>query len=496
MHLHRIRLLSPFAGTAFATVIWGLVAPVPAQVQNPQDAGARFSLEGCLGFAMEHNRELREAQLGRDVAGKQVREAWGAVFPSIDATVSYTRNLTDQVSLVPEIFFNPDADPNSLTEVRFAGENLWSSRVTLEQPLVQAEAFIGVGAASQFRALQDERVRGVAHAVATEVRNQYMAALLASAGETLTRASLDRVRRTLDGALELERAGLGSNYDVLRLQVEIARLEPNLRRAENDRLEAERQLKIAMGLDVNENISVAGSLASVDLDRPDRNDPEVAQLLDVMGVRVKDEADIPSIVQQALVHRSDLHQARLNSRLSQAQLSATRASVYPKLFGFTNFSIEAQDDGAPDFFGETSDQRTTNWQAGVRLEIPILEGGARYSRMAQRSLQVEQSLTREQFLEQQVAAEVGNLVRRLLEGRERVRSQAEAIRKAQRGFEIALAEFEQGLNTQFNALDAEVALRETEFNYAESIYEVFRTQAQLDAAVGIVPVVDALEEAQ
>jgi outer membrane protein TolC len=179
--------------------------------------------------------------------------------------------------------------------------------------------------------------------------------------------------------------------------------------------------------------------------------------------------------------------------LAEAQLKATRATLYPKLLGFANYTVAGQSSQGLEFYGDAS-QRITNWQAGLRLEVPLLEGGARYARISQRSLQLQQSRTREHLEEQTLHNEIHTLLERLIEARDRVASQKRAVAQATRGFEIASTEFRMGINSQFNALDSEVALRETEFNYAEAVFEVLVAQARLDRAVGLVPMMDDAKE--
>ena len=62
--------------------------------------------------------------------------------------------------------------------------------------------------------------------------------------------------------------------------------------------------------------------------------------------------------------------------------------------------------------------------------------------------------------------------------------------QAQRGFEIAEAQYSEGLASQLELTDAEGALRDSEFNYAQAVYDYLVTRAQLDEAVGRVPLVD------
>ena len=88
----------------------------------------------------------------------------------------------------------------------FGSDNQWNSTLQLEQPLFQAQAFIGVGAASRFRTLQEEVLRASSQVVATRVRLAFYDLLLAQEQARLTGNSVERVRESLT---EAEGAGPG-----------------------------------------------------------------------------------------------------------------------------------------------------------------------------------------------------------------------------------------------------------------------------------------------
>ncbi len=485
----------------FFLVAMALVPAAAAAQESPPggavvaaDTSRTYTLTECARQAIQNNRELRHARLGLQVANRQVREAWGEVFPSIDADVTYTRNLTSQTGFFPAIFFDPDAQPGELVEVQFSGDNLWNTSVFFEQPIIQAEAFIGLGAAGRFRSLQTERLRGVAQQSVTDVRTHYYRMVIAQELLRVLRSSIDRVQETLAGAQGLEHAGLGSAYDVLRLEVELATLEPNLQRAQNQLDDAARDLKLAMGIPIHTPLRVVGELYTLDVAEPQNNSPENRQILEVVGVPVHTPADVDSILQLARRNRSELLQAQHETALAQSQLAAERATAYPKLSAFANYRLDAQENGSPDFFGESELQRASNWQAGLRLEVPILEGGQRFQRVGQRKLQLQQSRTRQELAGEAMENAVRSLVAGVLEARERAAAQKRAVAQAQRGYEIATAEYRNGLGTQLAANDAEETLRQAEFSYAEAVFDMLQSQADLDVAVGVVPLVDGMEE--
>ena len=208
---------------------------------------APYTLESAVGIALRNNRQLAVSQYDLDVANKQVSEAYGALFPEIDGFASLQRNLELPSAFLPAIFLDPDADPDDVVPVTFGADNQWNAGLALTQPLFDAGIFVGVGTAGSFRNLARETLRGSAQGVATTTRIAYLNVLLAQEAVRVTQNSIERVRQTLEETRALNRAGLAGNYDVLRLEVELANIEPNLRRAQNEVDEARRVLAIEMG---------------------------------------------------------------------------------------------------------------------------------------------------------------------------------------------------------------------------------------------------------
>ena len=449
-----------------------------------------LSLEEAILTALDQNREIREGRLAVDEAEGQVQEAWGSVYPRVDLTGSLTRNISPPVSFLPEIFFDPDGDPGRLIPVAFGLDNQWSSTISVEQPLFEAQAFIGVGAAGRFRALQDEQLRGRVHEVVTQVRGSYYELLLAEEQAQLLQRSLDRVVQTLEETRALNRAGLASDYEVLRLEVELANLEPQLRRAANVALRIERELVTELDLPEGTRLQVQGELARMQLDDPGQNTTENRRLLELTGVTPPppgDEEGLAALLARARVASSTLQQAGLNEELRQTELRLEQADFLPSLSLFGNYQVQAQQDGGLDFFG-TSGQRGYGRWVGIQLSIPVFTGRQRTARVDQRRSALRTAQLQTEVATDRLRDDLKALLEEIDELRFRARAQGLAVQQATRGFEIASAEFREGMVSQLELTDAEVALRESEFNYAEAVYEYLETRARLDELVGDVPI--------
>lgn len=478
-----------FLATALA---WGLAPPTAEARQArlaPGFGDEPVRIGTAIAAALERNRDILDASYQLAVARGQVTEAWSSVYPSLDLSSSFTRNVAPQVSFLPAQIFDPTAAEGDFIPVQFGADNLWNLSVNAEQPLFRPSVFAGVGAATQYRGLQREALRGRTQQAVTRVRIAFYDLLLAQEEMRLTENSLRRVREALNETRAMKEAGLAQTYDVLRLEVELANLEPNLGRARQRRNAARRTLASELDMDPESNFEVAGSLAEMDLDDPSANSPANREILEFGGASAGDVVDVAAVVARSAADRSDLRQLELTEDLRQAELRVEQAGYLPSVFAFGTYGLAAQQNGPPDFFG-TSAQRGSTKQVGLRVTFPLFSGFSRDARIEQKRAGLRQAEVQTRMAADRAEVELRNLAEQVEEARGRTVGQRLAVSQARRGYEIASAQYAEGLSSQLERTDAEVALRQSEFNYAQAVYDFLAAGARLDQAAGRVPMVD------
>ena len=471
---------------AFTLLALLLAAAFTAQSGQAQTLGIEEAVRAALG----NNRDVLAARLGLEEAREQVSEAWSSVYPTVDFNASYTRNISPTVNFLPAAIFDPSAGPDDYIGVRFGADNQWSSSVIVEQPLFRPSIFVALGAAGRFRSLQEESVRGQTQSVVTRVRIAYYQLLLAQEQVRLTDNSVNRVRQSLAETKALNRAGIASEYDVLRLEVELANLEPNLRRAQNAALQATRQIAVELDIADQESIEVRGSLAEMNLDDLNANSADNREVLSFMGGPTTPNESVAEVLGSAVELRSDLRQLGLNEELRHTEMRLEQVQYLPEITLFGNYIISAQDNGSPSFFGRGDGQRAYSRLVGVRFSLPVFQGFRRDARIDQKRALLRQAEAQTRKGIDLATSQVKSLLESTDEAHMRARGQGLAVGQAQRGFEIASAQYREGLSSQLEVTDAEVALRQSEFNYAQAVYDYLVARAQLDEAMGRVPMVD------
>ena len=376
------------------------------------------TLEEAVTTALAQSLDLRDARMGLEVAEEQVSEAWSLLYPKVDASAGYTRNISVASNFLPAVIFDPDADPSELIPVQFGSDNIWTTSINVEQPLFKPGVFVGLGAANRFQNLEQEKVRGRTQAVVTTVRIAYYSLLLAQEQARLVENSVARVRQSLAETRALNDAGLSDDYDVLRLEVELANLEPNLRRARNAVSESTRALSIELGGEGDEGLRVAGSLADIDLDDPSANSAANREILDFSSWVDEEGAGPQSLIAMAQDRRSNLRSLDLMEQLRQTEMRLEQVQYLPEIVLFGTYAITAQENGSPNFFGEST-QRAYARQAGVRVTWPLFSGFSKDARIDQKRATLQQARAQSRLARSRAQSEVTTLWDQIGEARER-----------------------------------------------------------------------------
>jgi outer membrane protein len=199
---------------------------------------------------------------------------------------------------------------------------------------------------------------------------------------------------------------------------------------------------------------------------------------------------VAEILEVARAQRSDLRQLEWQRRLYQSQLRAEQSEYLPRISLIGLYSMTAFEDGRASFFGNAGGQRTYGREVGIQVTMPIFSGFQRPARVQQRQVEVRQVEAQQRISQVQIENQIRTLIDALVEARSRTEAQRQAVGQAERGYAIARTQFREGISSRLELTDAETALRETEFNYAQAVYDYLVAQARLDEAVGVVPWVD------
>lgn len=297
------------------------------------------------------------------------------------------------------------------------------------------------------------------------VKSRYVEALAAMRNLGNARQLLELNRKSLALALARTREGEGAPLEQGLLQVEVNRIE-------SDTLLFESQVERA----VMELTLLAG---------PDREDA-----LEIREPLVPPAAEVnpAALAERALAKRPDLHAARHEERLADAQLGLARAGASPDLvatgrYGHVQSRFEQYGLAGPG--GPLAQLRDTDniLTAGISISLPFrnrnqgnIDAAVARGRAAR---------LRRESLERSVRQEVLALANRYDAARRALRVSGDGVRQSQENLRIVRGAFDLGELRLLDVINEQRRLLETERAYTDLLKDANIAMAELERAVGV-----------
>lgn len=468
----------------------GVVPAVFSQdvkVELPDDN--ELTIDQVIKLSVVNNPQVKRAILSVENADEQVKLAWSEVLPDITSSATFTRNIEIPVNFVPATFFDPNADPDELVPLQFGTDNNWQGGITVSQNIFRGEAIVGISSSSVFKSVQEEALRSTIQQIITQARKTFHAVLIAEEQLRLQEATINRIERNLQENKSRYDAGLVEEYDVLRLEVQLANQEPQLQDAEIAVEEAYRNLKELMALPIDMQLEIVGSLSQYQINNPAEGGNENRSIYDIV-----DATPLPSLTQEEALDimrgkRGDLRVLDVQQSLKDREIKAIKSRFLPTITADYNLQWTAAQPGSPRPFENAVRFQTLM----LNVSFPLFTGFERMANLNIAQIERRDLQVQEWAAEKTALNEYETNLQRLRNLEETANARKRAVDQAQRGYEIAENRYENGVGSQLEVTEAELQVREAELNYALSVADYLNTKADFDMAIGMVPMIDETE---
>ena len=495
---------------------------VPPRAVPP--GALRLSLAEAIEIAVERAYAVRLAGVDVATARAQVREAYGSLYPRLDASSSYTRNVVQAnpfagssagnifggLGAIGWLQYNesartdgdPATAPITLDEYNrrvsagqaaigynpasssnpFGTDNQIVNALSLSQPLYSGTAFAAVRGARSLVAIQDAAREQRLDETIHQTRTAYYAALLAEEQATVQRASVERSRRTSSDAALLVAQGVRPKLERLNAEVDLANAETSLVTSEARAESARDQLLLTIGLPVGAPVVLEGRL----------DEPPAALFL-TGGLAGAAALDL----------RPDVQQAQIAVRLNQVQRDITKAAMYPSLSLFADLSYvgNVPDDRTSIFTPDPNDPFTFQESSagffsdayfqpavsvGLRLNWTLFDGFQTRYRVQQNQLAIDAAEIQLEQARNAASLEVAAALRDLSSARRRLQAQRQTVGTAETAFLFASERLEEGVASQADVRISSQNLDLARLNYLQAVYDALVARSNYERATGTI----------
>ncbi|MBQ2417854.1 MAG: TolC family protein [Alistipes sp.] len=424
---------------------------VAALTVSAQEEKLYLSLEQALEIALSENPTIKIADQQIEIKRYAKQGTYAALYPQIDATASYQRVIKKQT-------MSMDFGGQTQT-IKVGSDNSFNGGLAMGLPVVNAQLWESLKVSALDVELAVEQARASRIDMVEQVSKAYYGVLLAKESFNLFQRVYDNAVSNNEIVKKMYSVGSVSEYDLITSNVSVQNAQPNMIEAEYTVVLALWQLKALLGIDLQREIDVTGSLMDY--------------------VTVMDKGY--DIAHLNLENNSTLKQLDMQEDMLNHALKITKFANIPSLSLNAAYLYTALgNDGK--FFQKSA------WNpysyAGLQLNIPIFAGTKRRAATREATLNLNNLQLQRENVERQLRVGIVQYLNNMQSSVKKYHASAATVDQAQRGYDIAVKRYEVGRGRLLDIDNSQVALVQAELSRNQSVYNFLTAKVSLDKVLG------------
>jgi outer membrane protein len=422
-------------------------------------APVQLTLKDALKYALEASQNARKAKLDVENSEYKIDEVRARALPQVSGSAGLTYNPILQQSALPGDFFG---QPGKTVLVAFGQKWNANAGVSLSQTIFDNSVFTGLKAARttvEFYRLNSQLTE---EQIIEQVATSYYRVLVQRQQVGVIDSTIRNTQKVQGVLQSLYENGLAKKIDVDRIAVNLSNLRSRRQQLINGVELLQNQLKFYMGMPIQTAIAI----------------PDVQlSLIRPQAIASADTVDISG--------RTELAVLRTHESLMKYQRQATKSEYMPSLSLSSSYSYQGLSNSFPVFKGVG---KGANWfdvaSLGLSLHVPIFNGFATKARLKQADIEIKklnedmaQTKLSLSLAYENASTQINNSVITL-------NNQQENVRLAEAVYNNTQNNYNNGLATLTDLLDAENSLTEAQNNYSAPLLDYRVAEIQLIKAQG------------
>jgi outer membrane protein len=405
-----------------------------------------LNLEEAISVAVKNNSDLVNARLDNLKAMRLVSEVYSDnLVPTITLNSQYNRSFKKQVIDIFGEKFEIGAD-NTFTNTIDVRESI---------PVLGTPVFQGIRIAEYYERMSNENVNMIETSIKTEVKKAYYAVLFAKQVSEVKEKSLVNSRDNLKIVEARYRSGAAMEFDFLRAKVRVETVKPEYDKSVNDLELSKKNLKNIVGLKLDEEIDVTGSL--------------VYDSTEVFG-------NIDDVVRRIVEKNVIIRQLKINRQINEELVRVDRANFLPKLYLFGQYQLLASENDNKSLF-RYQFYNIVNAGIGLTWDLNLFKNSYKVD---QSELEVRKSDETILDTQRKIKIQTESVWLKMDEARKRIIAQHENVKLAERSYELASISFKEGMIKQIDVLDAEFMLDQVRLAYLQAIFDYLSAKSEME----------------
>lgn len=412
----------------------------------------KLTVDEAVNLGLTNSKTLHTSHLKVTVTESKIKEANAGRWFNVKFTAAYRRlSAVDPFAITMPGIGTMEISPNLL--------NTYITQLTLTQPLFTGFKILsGIEMAEYNSAATKEDYNKDKSELIYNIRNAYWNLFKAQSMKKVLDDNVAQVQAHVNDAKNLMKAGMMTNNDVLKLEVQLSDIM--LKQAD-----AENGVKLAM-IALNNILSI-----------PLMTDVEIASGVNLVSTDYK---SLNELTGSAMEARPELKAMEQRIRMGEANIKMAQSGWYPQIAFVADYNYSRPNTR----IFPTKDEFKGTWDLGLNLSLNIWDWLTTAHQTDQAEATLAQAVDSKQVLKDGITLEVTQSYLSLNVSAQKIKITELAVKQATENNRIVSEKFKSGMALSSDVIDSEVALLTAKTNYTNSVVDYELAKAKLDKSIG------------
>jgi outer membrane protein len=415
-----------------------------------------FSIQQAVDYAKKNNVQVKNALLDVQIQEQTNKDVTSAAYPQINGSFSLVDNVKTPVSLIPAEFFG--GTPGTYEKFPFGIKYNATGGIALDQLLFDGQVFVGLQARKTVIDFSQKKVEVTEETIKANIYKIYYQLVVGKTQIGLFDANIDRLDKLLHDTREIYKNGFAEKLDIDKISVQLANVQTEKVKAQNQINNGYLGLKLLMGMPVRDSLVLRDTIS-------------YEQVLE----------ELPQVGDFNYSNRKEYQYAELGIKLNQYNIKRYKLSRIPTV------SLNA-------YYNENAQRPKFNFFSGgewfpvsavtLRVNVPIFKGFSTKAKIEKATLELQKSINQRETLKLSIDNDIEVANNNFHTAIATLDFQKKNMNLAEEVYRQTKKKYEAGLGSQTEINTAQTDLKAAQTNYINALYDAIIAKVDFLKATG------------
>jgi len=410
-----------------------------------------LSIDQAIELGLKNSKMLHSSLMKVKSAESKVKEVSALRLPSLKLSARYTRLSKVDPFIIETPFGSFPIAPGIYDN--------YATQLSLTQPLFTGFRILGnINLNEELSNATNEEYNKDKSDLLFNIKNSYWNVFKAQQFKKVMDETVEQIKAHLQDAKNLEKAGLLTKNDVLKIEVQYSNIL-------YQQIDAENAVKLSI-VALNNTLGI-----------PLETQTEITSTANLSEYQTD---ELSKLISAAIEKRPEVKAADSRIKASEAGVTLAQSSWYPQVSLYGNYYYSKPNQRIL----PSRNQFDATWDAGVMLNMNIWDWLTTKHQTDQAEAQLEQAKDGFGMIKDGITLEVTQNYLSVNQAKRKIDIAKLNVEQAEENLRVTSEKFKNGYSTSSELIDAETALISAKTNYTTSVVDFELAKAKLEKSIG------------